>query len=331
MLFLKKLKLVNFCNFENYEISFIKPNGEPYKYICLFGPNGTGKSTLLEAISMLPGDTFGRTSQFVSQGLQKYVRNPDYDPTWQKVTNENEIEREMLIEGIYDIDGKEYTVQINQNGWLRNDLCPIATNDDDEEDDDNDAEQKSMRSGPWKLDHLLYRKRISYFIKSDSDLSMSKFQLHWSQKDVFEKIVSQITRFPCECLPPKGLTPQEREFSTDFVIIKKNHRIHFKRMSAGERKICKSFSDIFNLMYSLKHPKVGDPVMDKWPRLLLIDNVEMHVYYDRHIQMIECLKEIFQHQQIFATTHSGILINRSLNGENDRTNELMINLEEVNS
>jgi energy-coupling factor transporter ATP-binding protein EcfA2 len=326
MLFLKKLKLVNFCNFENYEISFIKPNGEPYKYVCFFGPNGVGKSTLLESVSMLPGDIFGRTSQFVSQGLQKYVRHPDYDPTWQKVTDETE--REMFIEGIYDIDGKEYIVQINQNGWVRNDLCPIAIIN---ENDDDDAEQKSMRSGPWKSDHLLYRKRISYFIKSDSDLSMSKFQLHWSQKDDFEKIVSQITRFPCECLPPKGLTPQEREFSTDFVIIKKNYRIHFKRMSAGERKICKSFSDIFNLMHSLKYPKVGDPVMDKWPRLLLIDNVEMHVYYDRHVQMVECLKEIFQHQQIFATTHSGILINRFLRGENDRENELMINLEEVNN
>ena len=43
MLFLKSLKLVNYCSYVNHTFDFTKPNGEPYRYICFFGPNGVGK------------------------------------------------------------------------------------------------------------------------------------------------------------------------------------------------------------------------------------------------------------------------------------------------
>ena len=83
-------------------------------------------------------------------------------------------------------------------------------------------------------------------------------------------------------------------------------------------------------MRSLECPSTGDEPMPGWPPILALDNCVMHVYYDRHVQMIECLKDVFQKQQIFATTHSGVLIQRFLNSENDSESELMINLEEIN-
>ena len=159
---------------------------------------------------------------------------------------------------------------------------------------------------------------------------MNKFQLHASQQSNFESIISKIMRFSAECIPPTGLSSEEMNYCMDLVIIKKNHRIHFKRMSAGERKICKSFSELLNLMRSLEHPSPSEPPMKGWPPILLLDNCVMHVYYDRHVQMLECLKEVFHQQQIFATTHSGVLIPRYLNGENDQENELMVDLEQIN-
>ena len=159
---------------------------------------------------------------------------------------------------------------------------------------------------------------------------MSKFQLRKEQVENFEAVTSKIMRYPTLCSKPSGILPIDQEYCTDFVIVKNGHKIHYKRMSAGEKKISKSFSQLLNLVYDLANPDPGEPVMDGWPRFLLIDNIEMHVYYDRHIEMVNCMKAYFPQQQIFSTTHSGALIERFLQGNGD-PQELMINLEEINS
>jgi len=329
MLFLKSLKLVNYCNFESHTFEFLKPTGEPYKFVCFFGPNGIGKSTLLEAISMLTANWSGRGEAFIKQSLQKYVRNADYDPTWQRILDEKKAAetaaKGMMIEGVYVMGGDEYTVQLTEDGYVRNDFAPIPPDDLDKEDF-----SAIIQSGPWGKDHLKYRQRIAHFLKSDSDLSMHKFQLHFAQKEKFERIISTIMRYPAVVTKPSGFTGDERTYCTDVTIEKRAHKIHFKRMSAGERKICKSFSEVFNNMQALSYPSTGETSMVGWPRLLLLDNIVMHVYYDRHIQMIECLKDVFEQQQIFATTHSGVLIQRYLRGENNAEDEIMINLEKMN-
>ncbi len=326
MLFLKSLKLSNYCGYDNQTFNFCKKDGTPYRYICFFGPNGIGKSTLLEAISMLTANWTGRGASYIQQSLQKYVRNIDYDPTWQKVLDKKETAGEMVIEGTYCLDGKDYVVTLTQDGYTRNDFAPIPSKNAEEEE-----ALKIKESGPWGKDHLRHRQRVAHFLKTDSDLSMHKFQLHRTQKEQFEKIVSMIMRYSASCSDPVGFTSSELAYCTDVIIQKQSHKIHFKRMSAGEKKICKSFSDILNTMRALEHPSHGESPMIGWPRLLLIDNIVMHVYYDRHVQMVECLKEVFEHQQIFSTTHSGVLIQRHINGENNSDEELMFDLEKIKS
>lgn len=324
MLFLTKLHLENFCNYAHYTFDFHKPDNNPYRFVCFFGPNGIGKTTLLEAISLLTMNQIGRDPEYVRRSLRKYVRNPDYNPSYEKLSghtyknnfiagHEDQLP-EMIIEGTYDIDGIPYIVRMNQDGFVRNDLAPEGNG-----------------PGPWGDDHLLYRQRVAHFVTSDSDLAMSKFQLRKEQAKTFEGITSTIMRYRTECVAPSGIVPIDRDYCTDFVIHKGQHRIHYKRMSAGERKISKSFSQLLNLVYDLEHPDPGEPEMIGWPPLLLIDNLEMHIYYDRHVAMVECLKQHFPNQQIFATTHSGILIERFRRGENESQNELMIDLETINS
>ena len=333
MLFLKQLKLVNYCAYENHTFDFTKADGTPYQYVCFFGPNGIGKSSILEAISMLTMNNAGRGESFVKQSLQKYIHDPDYDPMWQsfkdkKFWSKEKKRLDMLIEGAYIMDGKEYVVQLTQDGYARNDFAPISLEEDDG--------LEFARSGPWGDDHLAYRQRLAHFIKSDSDLSLHRVQIHISQVKKFEKIISEITRYPVECLESLGMTAQEKSFCTDFLIKKtkrktgKQYRIHFKRMSVGEKKIAKSFSELLNLMRALEYPTPGQPSMPGWPRILLIDNIVMHIYFDRHITMIKSLMEVFNKQQIFATTHSGVLIPRFLNNEHDANKELMIDLDEIN-
>ncbi len=325
MLFLKQLRLENYCGYISHTFDFFRSDGTPYPFVCFFGPNGIGKTTLLNAIAMLTMDTSGRGARHVVESLQKYIYNTDYDPTVNRVKKDAK-QTKMLIEGTYEIDGKDYIVRLTGKGWDRNDLAPLAPADVEPEE-----RARRIQSGPWGEDHMRFRRRVSHYIRSDSDLGMNKFQIILDHKSDFEEIVSEIMRFPAECLLPMSDKIQDREYCTDFVITKKNKtRTHFRSMSAGERKICKSFSDTLNLMHNFSNPIPGEPSMDGWPRLLLLDNVVMHVYYDRHIRMVECLKHIFSRQQIFATTHSGVLIPRAQHDENDQKTELYIDIDKIN-
>ena len=83
-------------------------------------------------------------------------------------------------------------------------------------------------------------------------------------------------------------------------------------------------------MRALSDPVPGQISMTGWPRLLLMDNVVMHIYFDRHISMITSLMDVFGKQQIFSTTHSGVLIPRFERNEHDSDKELMIDLDKVN-
>ncbi len=327
MLFLTKLHLQNFCNYDHHTFDFKKGDGDPYRFICFFGPNGIGKTTILEAISLLTMNQSGRDPENVKRSLRKYVRNKDYDPSYEHISGHTYNKdfaktytdnlAEMIIEGTYEMDGKTYVVRLTQNGFERNDLGPEGNG-----------------IGPWGDDHLLYRQRVAHIITSDSDLSLSKFQLRRALYKPFEEVTSAIMRFPTDCIAPAGLVPIDEEYITDFIIEKKDrqgspYKIHFKRMSLGEKKIAKSFSQLLNLLYDLEYPDPGEIPMPGWPRLLLLDNIEMHIYYDRHVIMVDSMKKYFPNQQIFATTHSGVLIPRFLRKENDQATELYVNLERI--
>lgn len=346
MLYLKQLRLKNFCSYEDYTFDFCRKDGSPYPFVCFFGPNGIGKSTCLEAIALLTANWMGRPAYMIRESLRKFIRNTDYDPAYEGMKGFKygakdregdagyiKVEAgqtrsdlgEMVIRGTYSMDGKDYVVELTQDGYTRNDFAPLPPPNADPD----DAPLYS-NDGPWGENHLQHRQRVCHFVSADSDLSLSKFQLRLSQAEAFEKLISEIMRYKADCVAPSSLTEHEKDYCTDFVITKKDHRIHYRRMSAGERKICKSFSELLNLMDDLSNPKPGEPKMEGWPRLLLMDNVEIHVYWDRHVTFIDCLKRVFNQQQIFATTHSGILVPRYLEGKNDSETELYIDLEKIN-
>lgn len=348
MLFLKELTLKNYCSYENHTFNFFKPDGTPYKFICFFGPNGSGKTSLLEAIALLTANWSGRPSYMIRESLRKYIRNTDYEPSYEgmkgfsygdkdvtgdsgyiKVKEEQKRDNlnQMVIRGVYTMNNKEYVIELTPDGFIRNDFAPIAP-------DSTEPENilSFSNNGPWGNQHLLHRQRVAHFMNSDSDLSMSKFQLKVSQVEAFEKIVSEIMRCKVDCIAPSPIATQlhDKEYCTDFIISKKNIKVHYKRMSAGERKISKSFSEILNLIDDLTRSYSGESKLNHWPRLLLIDNVEMHVYWDRHITFVNCLKNVFIKHQIFSTTHSGVLVSRFLKGENDQKSELYVDLEKIN-
>jgi len=322
---LKNLVLKNYCGYSHHEFDFTKSSGDPYHLICFFGPNGVGKTAILEAISLLTWNSAGYKPIQIEQRLAKYVKSKNYT-TYQSLRDIlKNGKKEMLISGTFDLDGSEYAVDLTQYGFTRNDLIPVAPGEYDLEES-----LEFAKTGPWGEDYNRYRHRLLHFITTDNDLSLNKFQLHDANAGKFEKLYAIVTGYETHCVEPSGLTAMESIYCTDFYIIKKGYNIHFKRMSAGERKIAKAFSQTLNLIYDLENPENEEEKMEGFPSILLLDNIEMHIYYKRHVDFVDCIKNIFSKQQIFSTTHSGVLIPRFLARENDQETELYIDLELIN-
>lgn len=286
---IKTLLLHDYCGYQNAEFKF----GD---FTCLYGPNGIGKTTILNAVSLLtssldfkgdsadllPGSFKGFTPPTAGERLQAFlkrnIRNVG-DPSGCSA---------FRLEGVFEHEGTELEVFLTEKGFEKNDL--IA--------------QPFWWAG------------LCYFAKFDSD--MVNFQLRFDLWPKFKKAYEGITGIQIEPdvyietdlnnLKNKG---ECTEYVIGFDMLKPLGRVHSRRGSAGERKIAKALSQVVNLEEVRR------------PSIVLVDNVEIHVAYTRHLRMIDEMKELFGGMQIVSTTHSPILI------EQYQPQEDMVNIEKL--
>lgn len=261
---LKSIKFKNYRNFKDMEFKFDSD------FFCLIGNNGIGKTNFLNAISAICGSldfkTIDESRRFAA--IQEDARL--------KAFLDNNIRmgmKEFSISAVIEHDGKEHQVEITEQGVVKNEI----------------------RNQPW------WRINICYTTKFDSNMRV--FQVRVSQWEFFSKAYETITGYK---VVPKNslqeiygkivnpLTNEEIEqFYTELYIDKpQDGLIHLTRASAGEQKIAKALAEICNMEESRK------------PEIILIDNIEMHVHYKRHLIMVEQMQQIFKGKQIIATTHS---------------------------
>lgn len=267
---IKRLSLENFRGYRRASLEF----GD---FCCLIGPNGIGKTTILDAVSLLctsldfksdAGPVVSTDEVWIpkisaQQRLEAFLRKnilnfgrPD-DP------------KGFVVEGVFEHEGQDLTVRLTEKGYEQNDLI----------------EQDWWWPG------------IFYFAKFDTE--MTRFQLQASLWPRFKKHFEGITGFGVE---PEVYTETDLAdlgLEADLVIgfwMDKGPRgrIHCRAASAGEKKIAKALSQIVNL--------------DRPPHIALVDNLEMHVHYKRHLRMFEEVKQIFSGIQVIATTHSTVVI-----------------------
>ena len=213
-----------------------------------------------------PYQFYGRENDMY---FRKMIFHEDYDPTYSGFMAS---ERELKLNGSFvDSEGKEYSVSLDKNGIVSSDL----------------PRYNSDQEG-W-----------SVFTDADHPMNMNKFQIRKEASDKFMEIASYVYGLPLSF--GKEITTYDLNDSATFyqdLIIQKNEvKVHFKRMSDGEKKIATLLRHICN--ESVMNPS----------NIYLIDNAEMHIYFKRHPGLVKRLISTFPTKQFITTSHSANFIN----------------------
>jgi AAA15 family ATPase/GTPase len=260
---IKSIRFQNFKVFEDYTFNFDSEYGIK-EFVCFIGPNGCGKSTVLNSIQMLFQRYEGRDLDRIKTNLGKAVRHTE------KKHNGIYGEEDFLITANISSSFGDYEVQLNKSGFVKD--------------------------HPEEIKSIVYR--LCYFAKFDQELN--RFQLAREKWPKFKELFEAVTGFTIEEDTDvlkyfKDSSDRDtRELMDNYVlsfnICKPHETINQKECSDGEKKIIKSFSTLLTIEYM--------------PQIILVDNIEMHVERSRHIKLIEAMKDCFPNSQIFSTTHS---------------------------
>jgi len=297
---LKFLYLENFCGYEDTILDFTDGNNGVNAFNVFFGENGVGKTTVMKAMEIL-----GNASRYENRDLttlfRKLVHSEDYDPSYQLLKEDKKVQtappaKKMLIHGVFATTSGDKEVVVNNHQVLKNEL-------------------PSQNCGH------------TYRMDADHPSNRQKFQVandHYADK--FLEIARAVYGFDCEFdkltthITDHKTQENRMDFFTDFVIIKsrnnKNIRVHFKSMSDGETKVAKMLELLSDARY-----------MDN-VNIILVDNIEMHIYYKRHAKLVDSLLRVFPGKQFITTTHSGYLIDHIRNNYN---NKWLFDLEEIHN
>ena len=276
MIKLKRLKLVNYCGYRNFDYDLTDGDGIK-KWTILFGPNGCGKSNFLEAVRLLSYPTTIRGRPDLTLFFRRLTYHPDYQPGLEGF-DRNKTELQML--GVFDTPEGDREIEI-KNDW-------------------------TLRGSGLTKDEIGSSRALTAYLDADNPMNMQKFQLNAKYKSQFLDFARAVYGFECEIPDAKTnmhmeldpITGDWTTFFLDFVITKfGNTKVHFKRMSAGEKKIATMLRSLFNQVYDNKD--IG---------IILIDNVELHLYFRRHLILMQKLEEYFPDRQFIVTTHSPIII-----------------------
>jgi predicted ATPase len=325
MLRIKRLRLKNYCGYKDTTFNFC-PNGRWIPMAIFFGPNGIGKSTGLNAIRLLTaGKEFkGRDMDLV---LRSLVHNDEYNPDLSGYTPPSE---EMLIEGVFDENGEEKVVRVEALYWevehvgvrptptdfIGHEYCMVNCRVKGEMRESDSAQEWiiTMFQGGFVRNDLESKQEKSVlFLDSDNPINMKKFQIPETRAKLFIEMGEAVYGYPCSLSSPvvSGAGDKEMKFFADFILGKGGGKtkIHFKRMSDGEKKIA-------TMLRTLCNPTEIDE-----PDIVLIDNIEMHIYFKRHPKLVEKLLECFPNKQFLVTTHSAVLIQYVMERNADRNEQ----------
>lgn len=217
-----RIKSIHFKNYKAFEDVYFDftDNGIIKPFICFHGPNGCGKSTILDTITLILSRLEGREEEKLKALLGKSVRHVD---GLQNGVYGNE---DFLITSKISSNSGDYEIQINKSGFIKN--------------------------HPEEIREYVYR--LYYMARFDQELY--RFQLNKDKWNVFKELFEAVTGFTVEQktnIFDKSDDPVQKsildQYIMGFWIHKPDEIISQNECSAGERKIIKSFSTLLNKEY----------------------------------------------------------------------------------
>jgi len=279
MIKLKKIKLINYCGFRDFEVDFSEDN-RIRQWTVLAGPNGSFKSTFLNAIRLISSPWQMSSREDLTLFFRRQTYHPNYLPSYVGYIDHK---NDMEIVATFLVNEEEKEVIVRNTGEKETTGVVKSEFPDD------------VFSAAWYVD-------------ADNPANHQKFQLIDEHKKEFLDIAKNVYDFECELVDDKINIVSEYDsqrdeyikYITDFILIKHGTRVHYKSFSAGEKKIATMLTTLLNNVY--KNEIKGNDI-------LLIDNIAMHIYYKRHMKLVEKLSEYFSDHQFIITTHSPVIIN----------------------
>lgn len=257
----------------------------------LIGPNGIGKTTALEAVNLLASSLDFRTE--IESVPSFGHEGSDWVPT---VSAQQRLEQ-FLKRNIRN--GKKAFRLEGVFEHAGRDYKVVLT--------EKGFETNELLGQPfWNSNLVLFAK---------FDLEMSKFLLPEKAWPAFKLAFENITGY--QVSDPIVFDEGGFERIVDgFTLHKPNGKIPFKFCSAGEKKIARALSNIVLIDE------------EKKPHIVLVDNIEMHVHYKRHLGLMGELRRLFTGMQVISTTHSTVVMEKHEPRE-DLVDIELINVTEV--
>jgi len=281
---LTKLELVNFGKYEDSVISF-NDGVNPLSMICLVGPNGTGKTTILDAVTMLCSNYSGYTPQRFSDMMFHRVRN------WMHIEDDDKMKNASFsvkgtFEAVYPVweDPYKYDgakIISKNNNSVKTEYVVEFTR------------HKFRSRHPEFIEQRLAR----YCFMARFDNELTQFQMRRSKWPLFQQLFSAVTGFPIEedidmfhDTSDSRMRRIKENYVLGFLVRKPKETIRQKMCSAGEKKIAKCFSTILNATVQ--------------PSMIIVDNVLMHIEVGRHLSVMNSLSMCFSNSQLIVACHS---------------------------
>lgn len=212
---IKSVRLRNFKAFEDVKLDFT--DGKDIKmFSCFFGPNGCGKTSILDIIQLLFSRFEGREQEELKVLLGRSVRHKD--------GRQNGIygNDDFIITADVHSSIGDYQIRLNKGGFVKD--------------------------HPPKIKELLYR--LCFYARFDMELH--QFQLVRSKWNIFKELFESITGFEIEEKEDAFNSDEAnimKQYVLGFLVHKPDETITHKECSAGERKIIKCFSTLLNKEY----------------------------------------------------------------------------------
>ena len=265
-IFITNIQIEKVRNLENFDIELSQAEK---KHIILTGKNGSGKTSLLEAISSCISDESKGMEKGIKilTNLTNEIKSPNFLRLYMPARRSLNIKQPSTITSTADIQEK-----INK---------------------ENKIEADTSEYFLQRMANMNYEK---FLAEKDNDIEETKRIDMWFSK--FTKLLRDI--YKCEALELKP----ERKSPKFKIQLPDREPFGLNEMSDGYSAILRIVMELINLMEA-KSGKYCDYTM---PGIVLIDEIETHLHIELQKGILPFLTEIFPHIQFIVSTHSPFVL-----------------------